>query len=99
MNRDEGRLSDAAVHALTLDTDPWMSCDDCFAQVDSEIERLVSDGERPSLAFLIHLRGCAACRDEAATLAALLADDAGKAISSSVARLDSAIATARGIEG
>lgn len=99
MNRDEGRLSDADVRALTLDTDPWMSCDDCFEQVDSEIERLLDTGEEPSLAFLVHLRGCAACRDEAATLAALLAEDAGETASSGLARLDAAIAAARRAEG
>lgn len=74
-----GRLLDeAAVHALTLSTDPYLSCDECFDLVDKLADTLLADPSTEAMQPLrIHLRGCPACAEEAESLVALLAEDAG----------------------
>ena len=59
----------AAVDALLLDTTPWLSCDDCFARMDTYVEALLSDPHHRDAAMDKHLRGCAACDEEARSLA------------------------------
>lgn len=66
-------LSLAAVQALLLDTTPWLSCDDCFAQMDAYVEARLSDPHHRDAAMDKHLQGCAACDEEAQSLVALLA--------------------------
>jgi len=56
-------LSAYVVRRLTLDTDPYLSCDDCFDMVDGYGEALLSDHDLP--AMRTHLAGCAACAEEA----------------------------------
>jgi hypothetical protein len=72
------RLSSRAAGRLTLDAEPYLSCDDCFEQVDVQVDALVS-GVSESLppAFRAHLIGCAACRAEARTLLDLAAHEVG----------------------
>jgi len=62
----------AAVDALLLDTTPWLSCDDCFAQMDSYVEARLRDPHHRDAAMDTHLRGCAACDEETRSLVALL---------------------------
>ena len=66
------------VERLTLDTGPWLSCDDCFALVDEYVERLLAGDLTTQPAMRAHLRGCPACAEEAAALAVLAAQDAGQ---------------------
>ncbi len=70
-------FSDAAINELVLDTDPYLSCDDCFDQVDEVIEAFLSGEATVSEAFRVHLRGCQACYEEALSLADLIAPDYG----------------------
>jgi hypothetical protein len=71
------RLDHDAIGRLTLDTDGWLSCDDCFALVDQYVETLLA-GDTEAMPLLRgHLRGCPACAEEAATLAVLAAEEAG----------------------
>jgi hypothetical protein len=65
------------VAQLTLDTDPWLSCDDCFRQVDQYLELVLVDAAEQMPAMAAHLRGCPACAEEAETILALTAHDAG----------------------
>jgi hypothetical protein len=65
-------LDDDAVSALLLDTTPWLSCDDCFARMDTYVEALLTDPNHWDPAMDHHLRGCAACDEEARSLTALL---------------------------
>jgi hypothetical protein len=65
------------VEQLTLDTEPWLSCDDCFALVDEYVEELLAGTLTARPAMRTHLRGCPACAEEAATLAVLAAEEAG----------------------
>jgi hypothetical protein len=68
-------LPPTAVDALLVDTTPWLSCDDCFAQMDTYVEARLSDPHPRDAAMDQHLRGCAACDEEARSLVALLTHD------------------------
>lgn len=71
------RLGPDAVERLTLDTEPWLSCDDCFRQVDEYVDRLLAGETDPMPPMRVHLRGCPACAEEAETVLVLAAEDAG----------------------
>ena len=65
-------LTPAAVEALLLDTTPWLSCDDCFEQLDTYVEARLRDPKHRDPGMDRHLQGCAACDEEARSLTALL---------------------------
>jgi len=90
-------LDPRAAAQLTVKAEPYLSCDDCFEQVDVRVDALVS-GVAESLpdAFRAHLIGCAACRDEARSLVELAAQDAGVDAETALARLDRALASQDG---
>lgn len=68
-------LTPDAVRQLTLDAEPWLSCDDCFRLLDEYVEQLVT-GARPGAPEMeAHLAGCAACREEAESLLVLVASE------------------------
>ena len=77
MNERSRSLSAETIRALLADTSPYLSCDDCFAQIDQYVERLVADLPYEDPAMQIHLAGCGACAEEAETLRELLEQDAG----------------------
>lgn len=62
---------------LTLDTEPWLSCDECFRHVDAYVEQLLEDHWDAMPEMAVHLRGCPACAEEATTLLVLAAEDTG----------------------
>ncbi|MDT0203098.1 hypothetical protein [Nocardioides sp. AE5] len=72
MNHHEPRLTAAAIDGLLLDTSPYLSCDDCFDQIDTYVERLLADPEHRDLPMQVHLRACGACAEEAEALLELL---------------------------
>jgi|SoiMethySBSTD1v2_1073268.scaffolds.fasta_scaffold119196_5 hypothetical protein len=76
---------------LTLDTNPWLSCDDCFDQVDRYAEHLVLGSGGLPAAFRAHLRGCPVCLEEARSLVALVAVEAGRPAAASLTRLEDAV--------
>lgn len=90
------RLDLAAARRLTIDTEPWLSCDDCFDQVDAAVEAVVLADRGLDPRFRAHLVGCPACLEEARSLAELVAGDAGIHPRAAVARFDRAVADARG---
>jgi len=71
-------LGPREVEQLTLDTEPWLSCDDCFALVDQYVEALLTGDLIAAPAMRAHLRGCPACAEEADTLAHLVAEETGQ---------------------
>lgn len=75
---------------LTLDAEPWLSCDDCFEQVDRYVERVMAGGRVGMPAMRAHLIGCAACGEEARSLVLLLAADDGVDPAPSLRRLTAA---------
>jgi hypothetical protein len=72
------RLTAEAAQLLTLSTEPWLSCEDCFELMDVYVELLLADPDTGDLpAMLAHLRGCAACAEEAQSLLALVSRQNG----------------------
>ncbi len=70
------RLTAQAVHSLTLDTEPWLSCEDCFALMDLYVEAVLADPHTDAMPELrVHLAGCPACAEEAQSLLELVATD------------------------
>ncbi len=70
-------LSPQVARRLTLDTEPYLSCDDCFDLVDRYVEALLSDPGHDLPAMRIHLAGCAACAEEARSLLGFVAEQDG----------------------
>lgn len=75
MTRDLRHLTPEQVSSLTLPTEPWLSCDDCFRLVDEYVELLLAGAEDRMPAMAVHLRGCPACAEEAETVLVLAAED------------------------
>ncbi|GAA2156877.1 hypothetical protein GCM10009826_19470 [Humibacillus xanthopallidus] len=61
-----------AVDTLLRDTTPWLSCEECFERMDTYAEATVADPAHVDEAMDTHLRGCAACDEEARSLIDLL---------------------------
>jgi hypothetical protein len=68
-------LDPATITSLLADTSPYLSCDDCFAQVDVYVERRIIDPDYEDSAMAAHLAGCGACAQEAEALWEVLALD------------------------
>jgi hypothetical protein len=67
-------LDDHAVRLLTLDTEPWLSCEERFALMDVYVETLLADADAmPQMG--VHLSGCRACAEEAESLRDLVASE------------------------
>ncbi|HEY7010385.1 MAG TPA: hypothetical protein VH395_15655 [Jatrophihabitantaceae bacterium] len=71
------QLTPALAQRLIMDATPWLSCDGCFAVVDEYVQLLIADPNYRDPAMSAHLRGCAACAEEARSLLELAAGDAG----------------------
>jgi hypothetical protein len=79
MSRRRPPLTEPQARLLTRATDPWLSCEDCFAQVDAYVDRLLAGagaGDNPELT--VHLAGCPACAEEAESLLLLVAEQDGR---------------------
>ncbi|HET6653690.1 MAG TPA: hypothetical protein VFH10_13685 [Nocardioides sp.] len=66
------RVSPDALRAMTLDTQPWLSCDECFDRMDAYVERLLADPDHTDVPMATHLNACTACAEEADSLMALV---------------------------
>ena len=64
------------IASLLADTNPYLSCDDCFIRLDEYVERRVADPLYEDQAVKAHMAGCGACAEEVATLQELLRQDA-----------------------
>lgn len=79
MTHNRRELTPEAARLLTLSTEPWLSCEDCFELMDVYVERLLADpGTREMEAMRVHLRGCSACAEEAESLLVLVAEQDGR---------------------
>lgn len=66
---------DHVVARLTADTEPYLSCDECFARLDQYVEELVRNPQHQDEAMRTHVLNCAACADEAESLLELLTSE------------------------
>ena len=71
------QLDPGTIRRLTVDTDPLLSCDECFHLVDQYVEALLGVRRADLTGMQAHLGGCPACAEEATTLLLLAADDLG----------------------
>ena len=65
-------LTPTSAQRLLVDTEPYLSCDECFARIDEYVERTASSPGYRDVDMETHLRGCGVCADEAAALNELL---------------------------
>jgi hypothetical protein len=73
MTRRLTTLTTGQVEALTLSTEPYLSCEECFDLMDEYVESVVAGRpEDAPLGLEEHLAGCAACAHEADTLLELV---------------------------
>jgi hypothetical protein len=77
MSGHPATLTESAVAALLVDTEPYLSCDDCFERIDQYVERRVADTSHQDPEMDTHLAGCGVCAEEARALEELLRQDAG----------------------
>ena len=71
------RLAAGAVDRLLVNSEPWLSCDDCFELVDAVIDAVISDRAGMATEFRVHLGACGVCEEEALALAELAAGHHG----------------------
>jgi hypothetical protein len=76
MNDDTVGLSRQVVDSLLADTNPYLSCDECFTLIDAYAERRSEDPGYDDPVVRAHMIGCGACAEEVETLLELLAADA-----------------------
>jgi hypothetical protein len=95
MNRPRALTPDT-IARLTATTEPWLSCDDCFDDVDRVVEGVLTQTEPISERFRVHLRACSVCGEEASSLAALAAPDYGLDADAAAGLLDSVVHGANG---
>ena len=70
-------LTAAVLDALLRDTTPYLSCDDCFEQMDRYVEAILDDPAHDDPAMAAYLRGCPACAEEVEALADLVEEGRG----------------------
>jgi hypothetical protein len=88
---DPLRLPSDVVQQMILATEPWLSCDDCFDDLDAVVEGALTRTGTMNEAFRVHLLGCSVCREEATSLATLVAPDHDLDPSRAAALLESAV--------
>lgn len=84
-------LQPDAINRLLANTEPWLSCDDCFEQLDLAIEDVLSAAAPLAETVRVHLAACPVCREEAQSLVTLVAPDFGLTPSEAAARLDAVL--------
>lgn len=85
------RHIDDAAQSLLADTEPYLSCDECFDIADRFVESLLRDGTPPGAALKTHLMNCPICLEEAHSLAALVAADFGRSEGDATGMVDAAV--------
>jgi hypothetical protein len=87
MNTDHRSITPETARQLTLEVQPWLSCDDCFRYIDQYVDELLAGALSPMPAMRAHLFGCSACREEASSLLLLVAREANLAPDHALSRL------------
>lgn len=78
MNDITNTLSSGTVAALVVDTEPYLSCDDCFERMDHFVDSRVADPSHSDVEMTTHLAGCGVCAEEASALEELVRSDAAQ---------------------
>lgn len=75
MTRPHSPITADSLDGLLLDTSPYLSCDECFENMDIYVEKIIADPEHQDVPMQVHLAGCPACAEEADTLVELLTSE------------------------
>ncbi|MBI4901583.1 MAG: hypothetical protein HY829_14075 [Actinobacteria bacterium] len=75
MNSSRKHVDLRAARLLTLDTEPYLSCAECFDRMDEYVEALLADPAYDDERMRTHLTACPACAEEAQSLMLLVAED------------------------
>ncbi|HET8600365.1 MAG TPA: hypothetical protein VFL99_08565 [Segeticoccus sp.] len=92
MTRRPHTINLEGARRLTQDAEPFLSCDDCFDQVDAVVDDLLDGTGLPPAPFRAHLAGCPGCHEEAMALLALVAADTGRDPAGALRRLERLVA-------
>lgn len=84
-------LDTDAIERLTSVSEPWLSCDGCFAHVDTAIDALLASDAPLEEPLRVHLLSCTVCHEEARSLAELTAPDHGLTEAEATRRLEKSI--------
>lgn len=76
MNTPNRRIPAAALGGLLRETNPYLSCDECFERIDHHVESVLADPEYRDIPMQVHLAACGVCAEEAETLTELLLGEA-----------------------
>lgn len=85
-------LTPQAITRLLADSEPWLSCDDCFDQLDTAVEVVLEATQPLPVELRVHLSACTVCHEEAQSLATLVGSDRGIAAEEALHRLELAVA-------
>lgn len=72
MSQRHPELSPHALRSLLVDSEPYLSCDECFAQIDVYVEAMIDDPAHRDTPMEVHLEACGVCAEEAAALIELV---------------------------
>ncbi len=71
-------ITPVTARQLTLSTEPWLGCEDCFTLMDVYVETILADPDSADLPEMgVHRSGCAACAEETVSLLLLVAEQDG----------------------
>jgi hypothetical protein len=89
VNADERPINSGNARRFVVDTDPYLSCEECFDLLDRFVESTLADGPGSTDgaggpivpdrfgSMRAHLAGCPACAEETAALVELVAAESG----------------------
>ena len=72
MTTSHQHIPATTLDGLLFDTSPYLSCDDCFDQLDTYVEQILANPDHQDIPMQVHLKACGACAEEATTLTELL---------------------------
>lgn len=72
MSKRNPGLSPQVVDSLLMDSDPYLSCDECFEQIDTYVEEMLADPDHRDAPMEVHLKACGVCAEEAEALTELV---------------------------
>lgn len=88
---EHDEMTPEIIERLTTVSDPWLSCDDCFEQLDTAVDDVVSGSAPLDEPFRVHLLSCGVCHEEASSLAELIADEYDLSPAQALERLEHAV--------
>ncbi len=77
MTKRHHELTPSVLDSLLVDSDPYLSCDECFEQIDTYVEAVLADPGHRDVPMEVHLKACGVCAEEAELLTELARGEQG----------------------